>query len=269
MSKPIGYRVGYLLFLTLAITPLLLGQEFRIDTELYLDDSSKSSSRNMTLFSDAVVYDFLMSDSPTPEPIQITIFNRSEKKFILIDMQRKVRCELERTQLIKLLEAMRKEAMQNETVRFMADIQFKEDYDITSEAVEARSDLIRYELKGSHPSDSTILPAYHDFLDHYTMLGATDPQRFPPFARMKFNQIIKKYGWVPQTITFSVGTNEVFQRPMKAKTEHILNMNLSDRDRERIELAKRCWMNYQMVNLSDYRGLPELVKDESESTTKK
>jgi len=265
MSKPIGYSVFYFLFWTFAITPFLQGQEFRIDTELYLDGSSKSSSRNVTTFSDAVIYDFVMSDSPTPEPIQITIFNRSEKKFILIDMQRKIRCELERAQLIKLLEAMRKEAMQNETIRFMADIQFEEDYDITSGIVEAESDLIRYELQGSHPNDSTILPAYHDFLDHYTMLGATDPQRFPPFARMKFNQIIKKYGWVPRTVTFSVGTNEDFQRPMKAKTEHTLNMNLSDRDRQRIELAKRCWMNYNMVSLSEYRGLPELVNDESTS----
>jgi hypothetical protein len=50
---------------------------------------------------------------------------------------------------------------------------------------------------------------------------------------------------------------------MKAKTEHTLNMNLSDRDRERIELAKRCWMNYPQVNLSDFRGLPDLAQDET------
>ena len=262
MSKPIGYKFAYSLLLALVTTPLLLSQEFRIDTELYLDASSKSSSRNVTVFSDSVVYDFVMSDSPMPEPVQITIFNRTEKKFVLLDMQRKIRCELDRPQLIKLLEEMRKEAMQNENVRFMADVQFTEDYDITSGVVEAESDLIRYQLTGNHPSDSTILPAYHDFLDHYTMLGATDPRRFPPFARMKFNQIIKKYGWIPRTVSFSVGTNDVFQRPMKAKTEHTLNMNLSDRDRERIDIAKRCWMNYPPVKLSEFRGLPDLAHDE-------
>ena len=262
MAKPILWTFRFSLIFLFAMTPLLSAQDFRIETELYVGDANKSSSRNVTVFSDSLVYDFLMSDTAASQPIQITVFDRTEKKFILIDMQQKVRLELERTQLIKLLEGLRTETMQNESVRFMADIQFKEEFDITSGVVEAKSDLIRYKLKGNHPTDSTILPAYHDFLDHYTMLGATDPQRFPPFARMKFNQVIKKYGWIPTEVTFSVGTNEVFQRAMKARTQHTLNMNLSDRDRERIQLAKRCRMSYKIVNMAEFRGIPNLAKDE-------
>ena len=267
MAKPILWTFRFSLIFLFAMTPLLSAQDFRIETELYVGDANKSSSRNVTVFSDSLVYDFLMSDTAASQPIQITVFDRTEKKFILIDMQQKVRLELERTQLIKLLEGLRTETMQNESVRFMADIQFKEEFDVTSGVVEAKSDLIRYELKGNHPADSTILPAYHDFLDHYTMLGASAPQRFPPFARMKFNQVIKKYGWIPTEVTLTVGTNEVFQRAIKARTQHTLNMNLSDRDRERIQLAKRCWMSYKIVNMAEFRGLPKLVKDDA--TTKK
>lgn len=262
MSKLLSWAIRFGLVFLFAMTPLLSAQDFRIETELYLGDSSQSSSRNVTVFSGSLVYDFLMSDTAASQPIQITVFDRTEKKFILIDMQEKTRFELERAQLIKLLEGLRKETMQNESVRFMADIQFQEEFDTTTGIVEAKSDMIRYELKGSHPVDSTILPAYHDFLDHYTMLGATDPQRFPPFARMKFNQVIKKYGWIPSEVSFSVGANEEFKRAMKARTEHTLNMNLSDRDRQRIQLAKRCWMSYKMVNMVEFRGLPSLAKDE-------
>ena len=262
MSKLTSGNLHFCLLLLLAMPTLLSAQDFRIETDLYIGESTKASSRNVTIFSDLLVYDFLMSDAADAAPIQIAIFDRTEKKFILLDTEKKVRLEIERSQLIKLLEGLRKETMQDESSRFMADIQFQEDFDISSSQIKAKSGLIQYELKGTHPTDSSILPAYHDFLDHYTMLGATDPQRFPPFARMKFNQIIKKYGWLPSEIRFGVGTDDVFKRAMKAQTQHTLNMNLSDRDQERIEMAKQCWMEYNLVNMAEFRGLPSLAKDE-------
>ena len=245
----------------LAMTSALAAQNFRIETELYLGESSKSSSRNVTVFSDTSIYDFLMSDTPVSEPLQITIFDRTQKKFILIDMQQKMRFELDRAQLIKLLEGLRNETMQDEASRFMADIQFLEDYDIAAGKINATSELIRYQLKGERPSDSTILPAYHEFLDHFTMLGATDPQSFPPFARLRFNQIIKKYGWIPEEVRFELNGNEAFKRTMTARTQHTVNMNLSDRDQERIELAKRCWMSYRKVSMAEFRGLPTSAQE--------
>ena len=63
MAKPILWTLRFSLIFLFAMTPLLSAQDFRIETELYVGDANKSSSRNVTVFSDSLVYDFLMSDT--------------------------------------------------------------------------------------------------------------------------------------------------------------------------------------------------------------
>ena len=96
MSKLTLGNLQFCFLLLLAMPTLLSAQNFRIETDLYIGESTKASSRNVTIFSDLLVYDFLMSDAVEATPIQIAIFDRTEKKFILLDTEKKVRLEIER-----------------------------------------------------------------------------------------------------------------------------------------------------------------------------
>ena len=258
----------YCMVCLLTCSASLLAQEFRIETDLYLGESSKPVGHNVTLFDNGMVYDFQVGVDAPDEIIEISIFDRTKQQFVLLDLKRKVRLELERSQLIQMLEGLRNEMMQQDETRYLADVEFEEEHDLSTDEVTLTTDSIRYKILGTQPRDTMVLPVYHDFLDHYTMLAASDPRRFPPFARLKCNSIIKKYGWLPTRIEFLFSGGPKTNRQLEARTEHTNQFQLSKRDRDRIETARRNWTSFQRVSLREYRQLAVAAADRSDKTRK-
>jgi hypothetical protein len=53
----------------------VLGQAFRIESQVYDESSKLPVSQNVTLFSQGLVYDFRMSNDAQPKPLEIVIYN--------------------------------------------------------------------------------------------------------------------------------------------------------------------------------------------------
>lgn len=249
-----------LLIFSLALTAICLnqdlsGQEFRIESQVYAAQSTQPISHNVTLFTPKLIYDTRLSNDAEPKPIEHVVFDTRQKTLILLDTQREVRVEILDLELLKILEGLRRETMQNDRTKFLTNDTFEEETDWSDGWVTLTSPSITYRFRGSQPEDISFLPLYFEFLDHFTRLKASDPTMIPPFPRMKLNQAIKKLGWIPDEVQIDARRNGLFREPIKAFSKHVLTKGLTTSDQEMIEQVKKQWMQYKEVPLIEYRGI--------------
>ncbi len=64
-------------------------EEFRIDTDVFVDEEVEPVIETLTIFSDGIVYDFLLNGVE-----EITLFDRKRQRLVLMDTQRRVKTEL-------------------------------------------------------------------------------------------------------------------------------------------------------------------------------
>ena len=235
-------------------------QEFRLDSQVYSGDSSEPVSHNVTLFSPKLVCDYLMSNEVDPQPIEIVVFDTRQKLIVLLDPARKVRVEIPYLQTMKLTDALRRETLQNDRAKFLVNDEYEEDSDLVENWFTLSSPNIQYQIKGNRPKDETIIPAYLDFLDHFTRLSSTDPKRIPPFPRMRLNRTIKTLGWIPSEVKIKGYKNELFREAFTATSRHNVTSGLTATDRRMITDAKELWMQFSAVDLTEYRGLTKPPK---------
>src|SRR6185436_19830728 len=93
-------RVLGILALLLAGPLAAVAQDFRMDTEIYVDDDKKKppASETLTIFKDGRVYDFVLTD-----PQEITIFDPQRGKFTLLDPVRKMKAEVATQDLLQFV----------------------------------------------------------------------------------------------------------------------------------------------------------------------
>ena len=234
---------------------MLNGQEFRIESQVYGDESKLPVSQNVTLFSDGLVYDFQLSNDAKPKTIETVVYDSRARVMVLLDPQRQVRTELPDLRLLKIVDSIRRETIQDDRSSFLVEDEFVEEIDWSTNSCTLTSPQIVYRFKGEQPADVSVLPPYFAFLENFTRLIASDPTKIPPFPRMKLNQVINRLGWIPSEVHFSVKQNSLFREAYHAKSKHVLINQLSDNDRSRIATAKQHWMYFELVDLADYRGL--------------
>ncbi len=231
------------------------GQDFRLLSEIYVQAEALPISQNLTLFSENLVFDFLMSHEVKPVPQEVIIYDVRQKLVVLLDPRRSIRTEISNLQLIKLLEVLSREITQNESAEFLIKQAFEEELDLETGKLKLSSPAISYRVQGSQPQDPSLLPRYYEFLDTFSRLAATDPHKVPPFPRLKLNSAIKRLGWIPDQVSISVKPNEFFKDPIEARSKHTLSVGLTNQDRDLIADAKRNWLRYKAVDLNEYRGL--------------
>lgn len=234
-----------------------MAQEFRIESSVYDDSSKLPISQTTTLFSQSVVYDFQLSNDAQPRVLEIAIYDSRRQMMILLDTQRRMKLELSDLRLLKIEDAIRRQTLEDNRSSFLVKDEFEQDIDWSTNWVTLTSSQIEYRFKGGQPANVAIIPAYTQFLDNFTRLNVTDPTKYPPFARMKVNQSIKRLGWIPDEVRISVKQNSLFRKPFSAKSKHVLVTQLSKGDHARIATAKQHWMQFESVDLTEYRGLPE------------
>ena len=152
---------------------------------------------------------------------------------------------------------MRKELESNPQTEHLAKQDFQENFDVKQQRVVVENDFVSYSAIGQRPREDSLLPRYHDFLDQFTRLTSTNPNSFPPFARIRLNEAIKKYGFVPTVVSRSIKGN-AGDPPITASTRHQLVVPLSDQDRGLVQTAKQHWTQFPRVDLAKYRGISEI-----------
>lgn len=248
--------LGLTTFVGLASAPVLSAQDVRIETEVRESGSDQIISENLTVFHDGLVIDFMLKPDKTRFPQEVVAYVVREKRFVLMDTERKVRTEVKEADLLKILSALRSSSFVDDQNRFLFEPEFAESWDVTSGWLELRSPRLTYRARGKRPETDTILHNYFDFIDQFARLNATDPRRMPPFARLELNRAIKKYGFIPEVVEMRLAPDPNGNQPEIAmEARHVVRWELSEADHQRIESARRYWMEFEEVPLKVYRRL--------------
>ena len=243
--------------------------EFKILNQVFAGEPGTGNQPNstvLTLFQGPRVFDFRFSRAG--EICEIVVFDNKTRGFTLLDVERKIRLKVDNLQLMRVLDGMRNELKESPKVQHLLFEDVQEFFDDEKQLIEVASDRIKYEVEGHRPEQDLVLAAYLRFLDNYTLLGVTDPRRIPPFARMRLNRAIKKYGIVPSLVKLTT-LDSSGQIELLATSRHRLELSLTKEDRSRIELARKYWVEFRQVDLTYYRSIDVADGQADEVTVKK
>ena len=231
--------------------------EFKIETKMFTGNSKDPVVTNKTIFSEGLIFDFpVAAGSNAPE--EVLVYDSNLKIISLLDLKRQMQLKLLDVQLKKLTDSVRQQMATDDRSRAMIEQTFEEKLDADKGSFELiGSQNMTYRLQGKTPESPKLLSAYFEFLDVFTLVQITDPKKLPPFARLRLNESIRRIGWIPDRVEVSVGKSDFFPSSFKARTEHKLSMEVTDRDRTEVALAKTNWRALTEVTLAKYRGLRE------------
>lgn len=245
----------FALLLTANYPAQATAQQLRIESQVYRDGRQQPIASTLTLIDNGFVYDFSLDPAQPETELEIAIYDYNRKSINLLDCERQVRMSLEQFEVIKMVEEQRSQLSQNPELEFLVAPQFQEQSDIASGTIDLQHPQISYSARCEKPKDMTALPIYYDAVDHLTRLAASDPERLPPFPRLALNQAIRKYNLMPTEIEMRLASEGLLQRDIQMRSVHTTIWQLSTQDQQRIEQAKRKYMNYPVVSLGKFRGL--------------
>ena len=214
-------------------------QDFRVDSDVYMNGEKEPFSQHLTLFVGSLVYDFTLTDPDESliAPKEIVILDNKNGKIILLDVPRRRRAEITTAKLLELTARIRIEAAKDATDDLLfldSTMVFEKD----RQTVELQSQRITYRATGIEPKQPHAVIRYQDFADWYCRLNAMRPGNIPPFGRLKLNRALAAKGLLPEQVERTVRYGGAFGDKHLARSQHLIHWQLSNTDRQRINKAK-------------------------------
>ena len=228
------------------------GQQFKIESQIYINGEDQPSSSNTTMFSDGLVFDFQTKGTQSHE---VTILQPKQHQVILLDRLRRMKLVLDDVQLIKMADALRRETSQDKRSGFLVNERFEEMLSLDNGAATLKSPTVAYSLRGSRPTNFKVFPIYSNFIESFTRMQVSDPHAFSPFPRMKLNETIRKLGWIPSEVKVTFKSNPLMKEGLTATSKHTFIEGLSSADLAKIADLKTEWLNFEAVDLYEFRHL--------------
>jgi len=232
-----------LLFLALLQTTgaILLADDFRVETEVFLDTESAPALATLTVFKGHVVYDFLLGAEP-----ETTIFDVARGRIVLLNPQRKVKTTLTTEKLAEFTAAIQVRGNQREKSGLFAP-----SFELTEEEPQKftlTSPNLTYRVKGQVAKQPDAVERYRTFADWYARLNAVRPPNLPPFGRLEVNRHLAERQWLPERIERTANPG----RRQTAHSVHVVNWLLSNTDENRLAQAARQQAEFMEVSLGEY-----------------
>ena len=223
--------------------------EFRIDTDVFLGEEKEPFAQNITIFTAGLVYDF-----PMIGPEEITVFDPTRGRFVLLDTERRVKTTLSTQELLEFTAAMKVQADEAGGVfAAAAHPQFEQSVDNDGEWLTLQSKLLTYRAKGATPKIQDAAASYQQFANWYARLNATRPGSLPPFARIELNRALVEKGWIPEEVELTVNPpSRLVGRKLVVRSRHLPYWRLSNTDRKRIDTAGTHMVEFEAVSFKQY-----------------
>lgn len=230
--------------LAIAACPLLVAQEFRVETDVFIGEEEAPASHSVTLFEKGAVYEF------NENPNEIIVYRaKSEDRpaqFILLDIASQRRTDVEVDRVEKLIEKLSQWAANQEDplLQFSAQPQFEESFEAKTGALTLASPKWTYKVATVEAEDAACLQRYQDFIDRYTKLSTMLQNAPPPGPRLALNAALAKHGVVPVEIQRTTGG----ENKNAVRAAHLFSWRLSREDRARLDDAQTFLANFQKVD---------------------
>lgn len=191
----LGFFAGILNF---AVSSRLLEAQqpkaspFRVDTDIYHDNTKAPIKRTLTLFSDGVYYDFEESETGL-----VTVIDPGRSRIILLNRQRQVKTVLDTKQVQLMVSSARVQA--DAKIASISKSEIAKTASGIEEAV-VQNDFMEYRSSLQQPSQPDMAQQYADFADWSARLNAIYPPSLPPYLRLELNQLISRQQSLPNEI---------------------------------------------------------------------
>ncbi len=228
------------------------GDDFRVETRVYLEKEVEPAFETLTVFSGDVVYDFVLSQgSAAAETTMVTVFDQRRGRIVLLDGERKIQTELTTQWLSEFTTKMREGRDQNEQGGALFRPVFSVTHEESAHQITMTSDGLTYRVTGEMPKDSTAAKRYRSFADWFARLNAARGG-IPPFGRIELNRILNEEGLLPVRIERTLVRG---RKKSQVHSEHASNWTLSNTDRRRIDQAGQMMAELPSVSPLKFWGV--------------
>jgi hypothetical protein len=242
----------------------LRGEDFRIDTEVFIGDDKDPVVETLTIFSRGRIYDFLLT-----KPEEITLFEPGRGILTMLDVKRQVKATIDTQELLDATLSLQTAALQSSNSTFRAAA--KPEFALKAEAFEENGhnynrlvfngSPIAYTVVGEKPRHPEAVQEFKYFADWYARLNAVRPDagNLPPGARLEVNKAIAEKGLLPIRVE-RVMFGTLGGKKSEVRSEHLVNWTLSNDDRARIDQTGNYLANenFKLVTFDEYcrKGSP-------------
>lgn len=189
-------KVLAVLCLWSGMTWMVLGQQpiaFRVNTDIYEDETKPPIRTTETLFFEGVYYDFDDSNSDW-----ISVIDPAHERIVLLDRKRKVKTELRTFQLQQMVQEARALLTTDQKRKLTSEGALVQDA-ATNEWV-LGNDSVQYRCETIQPPEPQIAQMYAEFADWSARLNAVNPPHLPAFMRLDLNSELAERKLMPKTI---------------------------------------------------------------------
>jgi hypothetical protein len=252
-----GYRWAAALAVWCGVLAASSGQDFRVDTELFVGNEKEPALETLTIFTGGLVYDFVLT-----EPCEVVILDTLRNRFSLLDETRQVRATLNTQDLLDFTLTLESHAAEskNGLLAFAARPKFQTTERTLEQNGQSFLELklagkpIEYTVLGQRPERPEAAKIYRHFADWYARLNATRPGNLPAGARLAVNEELGRRELLPREVTRVITPANPLARKIEVKTRHLVNWTLSGEDRRRIDRACDGLATFRAVSYDEYRG---------------
>jgi len=246
MSRTVFAMLLSLLLMELSQLPCL-GQDFRVESDIYVNGDKEPLIEQLTLFQGELAYDFNLKG---PGQKEITILDLEHGKIVLLDAQRRKKTDIRTAGLLDFCAQIKTIGTREEEDGLFAP-KFSTKLHPEQKVVELVSRRLTYRVSGIEPREAKAAERYHNFADWYARLNALRPGSLPPFGRLEVNRVLAEQGWLPERIERTIVLDAGFNK-QTVRSEHVVDWLLSNTDRRRIQDAAGYLGSFQEVGLQDY-----------------
>lgn len=239
---------------------LAAAQDFHVSNKVYnlTEDPKKRAPvvSTTTLFWVGRAYDFV--ETPKGETMETMIIDQKNDLIIILDPDRKMKTEISTGDVAKqmgLLLATAQEPKQSEFIRFSAAPKFDETFDAKTRELLLSSKWMRYAVKTEAPKNPFAAKQYNEMADWMAQIKAVRAPGYPPFPRLKLNEVLKQRQEIPQSIEWTV-IPEGRGKPQTLRSEHQVQWGLSATDKRRIEDVGVQLHTFNVVSFEAYHSPP-------------
>ena len=227
-------------------------QEFRVETDVFIDNGRQPVAQHLTLFTGNLVYDFAMTRAD-----EVTMLDTQRGRVVLMDLTKKTKTEVSTQTLLDFTAKIKQIAL--EKGNGVVSLEFQTQFDVAAKTIELTSDHVTYTASAIEAQQPEAVERYREFADWYARLNAVRPGNLPPFGRLRLNRELADRQWLPQSITRTLVVDKLVRRRQQASSKHLINWQLTNRDRRRIQDVAGLQAAFRSVPLETYLQLPKVA----------
>lgn len=230
------------------------GEDFRIDTEIFVDSEKKPRVEILTIFHSGHVYDFQLGN-----PEEITHFDPRRGVLNLLDVKSQRRASLTTHELLNAALSMQAAAAAQTQNPVFAEaarpvfeassVDFQENkVDFTKVTFAGKQ--LHYVVTGQKARHPAAANDYRYFSDWSARLSSLRGGNLPAGARLEINDAIAKKGLLPTKVERVIQESRFGKKLVRS--QHLVNWTLSQEDLKRIDRAGDCLAKFTLVSFEEF-----------------